>query len=84
MDFENAAKQIVSKVKSSRIGIRFSYEEVNQWLNISSGDDLMWVYDKLSDQLMTEHAICLELKEDCIITALPDDSDIKAAEKRRS
>ena len=48
MDFDNAIKQIVSKVKELGIGTRLSYEEVNQWLGLSSGDDLMWDYDKLS------------------------------------
>jgi hypothetical protein len=42
----------------------------------------MWVYDKLSDRLVIEHRISLELKEDCIITAVSDNSDIEAAEKR--
>jgi hypothetical protein len=84
MDFENAVKQVVSSVKASGIGIQFSYEDVNQWLGIASGDDLMWVYDTLSDRLMAEHAICLELREDGIITTVPDDSDIAAAKKRKS
>ena len=82
MDFDNAIKQIVSKVKELGIGTRLSYEEVNQWLGLSSGDDLMWDYDKLSDRLTIEHSICIGLKKDHIITALPDDSDMEAARKR--
>jgi hypothetical protein len=84
MNYNYAVEQIVSSVKELGIGIQFSYEDVNQWLGIASGDDLMWVYDTLSDRLMAEHSICLELKEDCIIAAVPDDSDIRAAEKRKS
>jgi hypothetical protein len=84
MDFENALEQIVSRVKESGIGIHFSYEDLNQWLGISSGDDLMWAYDKLSDRLTIEHAIYLELEEDRVITAIPDGGDIEAAEKRNA
>jgi hypothetical protein len=82
MDFDNAINHIVSKVKELGIGTRLSYKEVNQWLELSSGDDLMWDYDKLSDRLTIEHSICLELKKDHIITALPDGSDVEAAVKR--
>ena len=82
MDFDNAIEQIVSKVKVSGIGIKFSYEELNQWLGLSSGDDLMWAYDKLSDRLTNESTICLELKKDYVITAKPDGSDMTAADKR--
>ena len=82
MDFDNAVEQIVSKVKELGIGIRFSYEEINQWLGLSSGDDLMWAYDKLSDRLTNENTICLELKKDYVITAKPDGSEIAAANKR--
>ena len=82
MDFDNAIEQIVSKVKVSGIGIKFSYEELNQWLGLSSGDDLMWAYDKLSDRLTNENTICLELKKDYVITAKPDDIDLAAADKR--
>ena len=82
MEFDHTVEQIVLRVKELRFGTVFTYDEVNKWLKISSGDDLMWAYDKLSDRLTMEHSICLELKEDCIITAVPDDSDIKAAEKR--
>ena len=84
MDFDNAVEQVVSSVKKSGIGNQFSYEDLNYWLRISSGDDLMWVYDTLSDRLMTERSICLELKEDCVITVLPDSSDINVTEKRRT
>ena len=82
MEFDHAVEQIVSRVKELRFGTVFTYDEVNKWLKISSGDDLMWAYDKLSDLLTMEHSICLELKEDRVITAVPHDSDIKAAEKR--
>lgn len=82
MDFDNAVKQIVSRKKKYGIGARISYEELNQWLKISSGDDFMWTYDRLSDRLTIEHAIGLELKEDAIVTTLPDENDIKAARKR--
>ena len=41
MDFDNAVEQIVSRVKELGIGIQFNYEEVNQWLRISFGNDLM-------------------------------------------
>jgi len=82
MDFDHAVEQIVSRVKELRFGAVLTYDEVNEWLKISSGDDFMWAYDKLSDRLTMEHSICLELKIDRVITAVPDDSDIKAAEKR--
>ena len=53
--------RIVSRVKELGIGIQFDYGEVNQWLGISSGDDLMWSCDKLSDRLIVKHRISLEL-----------------------
>jgi hypothetical protein len=84
MDFDNAAEQITSKVKQSGIGIRFSYEKLNRWLELSSGDDLMWAYDKLSDRLTNENTICLELKKDYIIIAKSDGSDMAAADKRKA
>lgn len=82
MDFYNAVDKIMSRVEELGIGTQFSYEDVDKWLGIASGDDLMWVYDKLSDRLVIEQRISLELKEDCIITAVSDNSDIEAAEKR--
>ncbi|RLE05694.1 MAG: hypothetical protein DRJ13_01540 [Bacteroidetes bacterium] len=82
MEFDYAVEQIMSRVRELRFGAVLTYDEVNEWLKISSGDDLMWAYDKLSDRLIMEHSICLELKKDWIITAVPDDSDIKAVEKR--
>jgi hypothetical protein len=82
VEFDYAVEQIMSRVRELRLGVVFTYDEVNEWLKISSGGDLMWAYDKLSDRLIMEHSICLELKKDWIITGVPDDSDIKAAEKR--
>ena len=82
MDFDNAIEQIISKVKESGSGTKFSYEELNQWLGLSSGDDLMWAYDKLSGRLTNENIICLELKKDYVITAKPNGSDMAAADKR--
>ena len=82
MDFDNAVKQIVSRVEDSGVGTPFSYEEVNQWLGILSGDDLMWAYDKLADRLVVDHRISLELKEDSVVTVAPEISEIEAAEKR--
>jgi hypothetical protein len=56
---------------------------VNKWLKISSGDDLMWAYDKLSDRLTAEYSVHSELEEDRLRTAAADDSDIDAAERRK-
>ena len=83
MDIDHAVEKIVSRVKQLRFGAVFTYDEVNKWLKISSGDDLMWAYDKLSDQLTTEHSIRLELEEDYLIVAESDANDIDAAEKRK-
>jgi hypothetical protein len=70
-------------VKELRFGAVFTYDEVNKWLKASSGDDLMWAYDKLSDRLAAEYSVHLELEEDRLITAAADDSDIDAAERRK-
>ena len=82
MDFDHAVEKIVSRVKELRFGAVLTYDEVTEWLKISSGDDIMWAYDKLSDRLTMEHSICLELKKDRVITAVPDDSDIKSSRKK--
>jgi len=83
MDFDHAVEKIVSRVKKSGPGTSFTYDEVDKWLEISSGDDLIWAYDKLFDQMTTEHSLLLELEEDRLIIATADDNDIKAAEKRK-
>ena len=79
MDVDNAIKQTVSKVKELGVEAQFSYEEINQWLGLSSGDDLMWAYDKLSDRLTNGNTICLELKKDYVITIKPDASDMSVS-----
>jgi len=84
MDFNHAVEKIVSRVKKLGSGTSFTYDEVDKWLEISSGDDLIWAYDKLFDQLTTEHSLLLELEEDRLIIAAADDNDIKAAEKRKT
>ena len=66
MDFERAVEKIVSRVKASKTPALLSYDEINEWLKLSSGDDLIWAYDKLSERLTTDHSICLELREDCV------------------
>ena len=83
MELDYAVEKIVSRVKELRFEAIFTYDEISEWLNISSGDDLMWAYDKLSDRLTMDHSIRLELKEDCIIVAESDANDINAAEKRK-
>lgn len=83
MDFDHAVEKIVSSVKELRFEAKFTYDEISEWLKISSGDDLMWAYDKLSDRLTMEHSIRLKLKKDCIIAAESDANDINAAEKRK-
>jgi hypothetical protein len=83
MDFNHAVEKIVSRVKELKFEAIFTYDEINEWLKIVSGDDLMWVYDILSDRLTMEHSIHLELKKDCIIVAESDADDINAAKKRK-
>ena len=83
MELDYAVEKIVSRVKELRFEAIFTYDEISEWLKISSGDDLMWAYDKLSDRLTMDHSIHLELREDCIIVAESDANDIDAAEKRK-
>jgi hypothetical protein len=66
MDINQAVDKIIKQVQASGIGTRFSYEEINDWLQIKSGEDLMWGYDKLSEQLTRDHAIDLELEKDSL------------------
>jgi hypothetical protein len=82
MNLDNAVEQIMSRVKELGTGTRFSYEKVNQWLDLSSGDDLMWAYDKLSDRLTNENTIYIELKKDYVITVKPEGSDMAASDRR--
>lgn len=82
MDFGHAVQKIVSRVKELGTGVSFTYEEINQWLKTSSGDDLMWAYDRLSDRLTIEHSMCLELTKNRIMAVVPEDSDIKEAHRR--
>jgi hypothetical protein len=73
MNINQAVEQIVKRVEASGIGARFSYEEINDWLQIKSGEDLMWVYDKLSERLTADHAIGLELEKECLtVISQPD------------
>lgn len=67
MDINHTVAQIFSRVKEFGHGVSFTYDEINDWLNVSCGDDLMWIYDRLSERLMVEHSTDLELKEDCIV-----------------
>jgi hypothetical protein len=82
MNLDKAVKKIISRVEKICPEISFSYKEVNRWLDISPGDDVMLAYDMLSDRLTVEHSICLELKKDYLITAVPTEADVKAARKR--
>jgi|GEM_PF-3855570 len=82
MDFDHAVQKIVSRVKELGTGASFTYEEINQWLKTSSGDDLMWAYDSLSDRLTIERSMCLELTESQIMVVVPEDIDIKEAHRR--
>ena len=82
MDFDHAVQNIVSRVKELGTGASFTYEEINQWLKTSSGDDLMRTYDSLSDRLTIEHSMCLELTKNRIVAVVPEDIDIKEAHRR--
>lgn len=82
MEINNTINRILERVRIIGIGASFTYDEVSHWLDIPSGVDLIRVYDELSDRLMKEHSLGLELKEDCVIAVSPDDSDIDAAERR--
>jgi hypothetical protein len=64
MDFGHAVEKIVSRVNELSTSASFTYDEVNKWMKISSGDDLLWAYDRPSDQLTIDHSICLELEKD--------------------
>ncbi|RLD33599.1 MAG: hypothetical protein DRI83_09140 [Bacteroidetes bacterium] len=83
MDIDTALERIKSRVNDIGIGASFTYDEVSEWMKISSGDDLMWAFDKLSDRLTKEHSLRLELEEDRLIVAVSDFNDIDAAEKRK-
>ena len=50
MDIDTALERIKSRVNDIGIGASFTYDEVSEWMKISSGDDLMWAFDKLSDR----------------------------------
>ena len=67
MDLEHAAKQIISRIDKLKTKTQFKYEEINQCLNIRSGYDLMWAYDRLSGILTEEHSIYLQLEKNCIL-----------------
>ena len=82
MHLEDAVKKIVSRMVKLGPETSFSYKEVNRWLGASSGSDLIWTYDKLSDRLIVEHSVCLELKKDYMITGVPTEVDITAARRR--
>jgi hypothetical protein len=76
MNLNRAVEQIVKRVEAFGIGTRFSYEEIDDWLQVKSGEDLMWVYDNLSEQLTKDHAIGLELEKDCLkAITQPDPAD---------
>lgn len=66
MDLKHAVKQIMSRIDMPETKTQFNYEDINQWLNIKSGYDVMWAYDKLSERLTEEHSIYLELEKNCI------------------
>lgn len=83
MDIDHAFDRIISRVDVTGIDTSFTYDEVGEWMKISSGDDLMWALDKLSDRLTTEHSLHLELEEDKLIVAVSDLNDIDADEKRK-
>ena len=82
MAFDHAVQKIVSRVNKLGTGASFTYQEINQWLKTSSGDDLMWAYDSLSDRLTIEHSMCLELTKNRIVAVIPEDIDIKEAHRR--
>lgn len=82
MDFDHAVEQIVLSVTQRGIGAKFTYDEVSQWLKATSGSDLMWAFDELSDRLIREHSICFELMQDYIITRVPGKRDIETVAKR--
>lgn len=82
MHLEDAVKKIVSRMKKLGPETSFSYKEVNRWLGVSSGNDLIWTYDNLSDRLIIEHSVCLELKKDYMITGVPTEVDINSAHRR--
>lgn len=82
MHIETAVNNIASRVKKLGPETSFSYKEVNRWLDTSSGNDLMWAYDKLSDRLTIEHSVCLELRKEFMITSVSTEGDISSARRR--
>jgi len=78
MEFNQAIKSITSRVDKLGIGTKFSYDEINQWLNIKSGEDLMLAYDKLSDKLIKEYSISFELEKDCLVSVPKSDTRINS------
>ena len=82
MHLETAVNNIASRVKKLGPETSFSYKEVNRWLDTSSGNDLMWAYDKLSDRLTIKHSVCLELRKEFMITSVPTEADITSARRR--
>ena len=82
MHLETAVNNIALRVKKLGPETSFSYKEVNRWLDTSSGNDLMWAYDKLSDRLTIKHSVCLELRKEFMITSVPTEADITSARRR--
>jgi len=79
---ETAVNNIALRVKKLGPETSFSYKEVNRWLDTSSGNDMMWAYDKLSDRLTIKHSVCLELRKEFMITSVPTEADITSARRR--
>ena len=82
MHLETAVNNIALRVKKLGPETSFSYKEVNRWLDTSSGNDMMWAYDKLSDRLTIKHSVCLELRKEFMITSVPTEADITSARRR--
>ena len=79
MDFDNALNKILLRVLKSGYGVKFTYDEINEWLKIVPEDDPVWVFEQLEQQLIIEHSIILEPDDENLTANIPLEIDMKAA-----
>lgn len=79
MDFDNARNKILSRVLKSGYGVKFTYNEIDEWLKIAPEDDPIWVFEQLEQQMVIKHSVILEPDDENLTANIPLEIDMKAA-----
>lgn len=61
VNFENAIERIMARFEDKSYDATFTLEELQNWLGISSSDNIDRALKLLNDRLIDEHEICIEI-----------------------